>query len=52
MCDEVGKAPEQTATQLALEDRVHLPQQHVLQLTGACKSKKKQRFTKHTQNRL
>lgn len=36
MCDEVGEASEQTATQLTLEDGVHLPQQHVLQLAGAC----------------
>lgn len=40
MCDEIGQASEQTPTQLALEDRVHFPQQHVLQLTGACKPSK------------
>lgn len=39
MCDEVGQASEQTATQLTLEDGVHLPQQHVLQLAGACQPK-------------
>lgn len=39
MCDEVGQASEQTATQLTLEDGVHLPQQHVLQLAGACEPK-------------
>lgn len=39
MCDEVGQASEQTATQLTLEDGVHLPQQHVLQLAGACEAK-------------
>lgn len=37
MRDEVGQASEQTATQFTLEDRVHLLQQHVLQLAGACK---------------
>lgn len=40
MCDEVGQASEQTPTQLTLEDGVHLPQQHVLQLAGACKPRK------------
>lgn len=37
MRDEVGQAPEQTPAQFTLEDGVHLPQQHVLQLAGACK---------------
>ena len=40
MRDEVGQASEQTATEFTLEDRVHLPQQHVLQLAGACKPKR------------
>lgn len=40
MCDEVGQASEQTPTQLTFKDGVHLPQQHVLQLAGACKPKK------------
>lgn len=35
--DEVGQPSEQAAAQLALEDGVHLPQQHVLQLAGACR---------------
>lgn len=42
MCDEVGQASEQTATQFTLKDGVHLPQQHVFQLAGACKPKEKQ----------
>lgn len=39
MRDEVGQAPEQTAAQFTLEDGVHLPQQHVSQLAGACGTK-------------
>lgn len=39
MCDEVRQASEKTATQFTLEDGVHLPQQHVFQLAGACKTK-------------
>lgn len=35
MRDEVGQPSEEAAAQLALEDGVHLPQQHVLQLAGA-----------------
>lgn len=35
--DEVGQPAEEAAAQLALEDGVHLPQQHVLQLAGACR---------------
>lgn len=34
--DEVGQPSEEAAAQLALEDGVHLPEQHVLQLAGAC----------------
>lgn len=37
MRDEVGEPSEEAAAQLALEDGVHLPQQHVLQLAGACR---------------
>lgn len=40
MCDEVGQASEQAAAQFTLEDGVHLLQQHVLQLAGACKPNK------------
>lgn len=41
MRDEVGQASEQTATQFTLKDGVHLPQQHVLQLAGACNTKRR-----------
>lgn len=40
MGDEVGQASEQTATEFTLENGVHLPQQHVFQLAGACKPKR------------
>lgn len=41
MRDEVGQASKQTAAQFTLEDGVHLPQQHVLQLGGTFKSEKR-----------
>lgn len=41
MRDEIGQASEQTAAQFTLKDGVHLPQQHVLQLGGTCKSRKR-----------
>lgn len=50
MCDEVGQASEQTAAQFTLKDRVHLPQQHVLQLAGACKPRKISEDYYHTHN--
>lgn len=38
--DEVGQPSEEAAAQLTLEDGVHLPEQHVLQLAGACQEGK------------
>ena len=36
VCDEVGETSEQAAAQLTLEDGVHLLQQDVSELCGAC----------------
>lgn len=41
--DEVGQPSEEAAAELALKDGVHLPQQHVLQLAGACEEGKESR---------
>lgn len=40
--DEVGQPSEEAAAQLTLEDGVHLPEQHVLQLAGACQEGKRE----------